>query len=70
MNSSKNNVMSVNSDLQALLTEQERRLYKALQEIDTKERELRSIYNTPAGKFIRLSLVSGYKSNKFNWLEI
>ncbi|MEI7824503.1 MAG: glycosyltransferase [Chlorobiaceae bacterium] len=46
--------MSVNSDLQALLTEQERRLYKALQEIDTKERELRSIYNTPAGKFIRL----------------
>lgn len=51
--------MSVNGALQALLSEQERRLYKALQEIDKKEDELRSIYNTPVGK-----LIKSYKNYK------
>ncbi|ABL64413.1 glycosyltransferase family 2 protein [Chlorobium phaeobacteroides] len=42
-----------NNDLQALLSEQERRIYDLLQQYHKNESELRSVYNTPIGKIVR-----------------
>jgi len=44
---------TLNNDLKELLNEQEHRLYELLRDVDIKDAELRSIYNTPLGKLIR-----------------